>query len=161
MCGNIRSAPLADRLRMVQVITDCRSLKAMLAALRVRFRGAFRFSEYGWVTRHNKRAFISTALSAPFAMYRLEEQASNWVASSSSRKVSLCAVYEREFYQSAGPSTMTMRAQSSLARGGQISLRGSQATFVCARVVFCMIFLQCPLCIRSAGVRAGGMRLAY
>ena len=40
MCGNKRSAPLADRLRMVQVITDCRSLKAILVAFRVRFRGA-------------------------------------------------------------------------------------------------------------------------
>jgi hypothetical protein len=29
----------------------------------VRFRGAIRFSESGWVTRDNKRAFISTALS--------------------------------------------------------------------------------------------------
>jgi hypothetical protein len=74
ICGNIRSAPLADRLRMVQVITDCRSLKAMLADFRVRFRGALRFSEYGWVTRDNKRAFISIALSAPLAVYRLENR---------------------------------------------------------------------------------------
>jgi hypothetical protein len=58
---------------MVQVITDCRSLKAILAAFRVRFRGAIRFSAYGWVTRDNKRAFISAALSVSLAVYRFEE----------------------------------------------------------------------------------------
>lgn len=70
MDGNIRSAPLADRLRMMQVITDCRSLKAMLAPFRVRFRGALRLSEYGCVIRDSSVPFTSTALSAPFAVRR-------------------------------------------------------------------------------------------
>ena len=56
MDGNIRSAPLADRLRIVQAITDCRSLKVMLASFRVRFRGALRLSEYGCVIGDSKRA---------------------------------------------------------------------------------------------------------
>lgn len=56
MDGNIRSAPLADRLRIVQVITDCRSLKAMLAPFRVRFRRAPRFSKCGCVITDSVRA---------------------------------------------------------------------------------------------------------
>ena len=58
MDGNIRSAPLADRFRMVQVITDCRSLNTMLATFRVRFRGSRRFSEYDCVTRDSKTAVL-------------------------------------------------------------------------------------------------------
>jgi hypothetical protein len=70
MDGNIRSAPLADRLRIMQVITDCRSLKVMMAPFRVRFRGALRLSEYGYVIGEVSAPFISTALSAPFAIHR-------------------------------------------------------------------------------------------
>ena len=47
MVGNTRSAPPDDRLRKVELITDRRPLKTILASLRVRLRSALRLSEFG------------------------------------------------------------------------------------------------------------------
>ena len=44
MVGNTRSAPSDDRLRRVELITDRRPLKTILASLKVRLRSALRLS---------------------------------------------------------------------------------------------------------------------
>ena len=47
MVGNTRSAPSDDRLRRVELITDRRPLKTILASLKVRLRSALRLSGFG------------------------------------------------------------------------------------------------------------------
>ena len=48
-----RSAPVDDRLRKVQVMTDCLRLNTMVAVLRKRLRGALRLSGVGCVIKDN------------------------------------------------------------------------------------------------------------
>lgn len=56
--GNSRSAPVDDRLRKVQVTTDCRPLNASVALVRVRVR-CFASPEVGFFIKLVSAFFIS------------------------------------------------------------------------------------------------------